>query len=148
MKPAPNEPKAFKYVVMVAVVLVSAIIIGVISVLVTTFIGGQSEAGQACPDKVGRYLRRFAGATIQPRVVWSGCKVGQGLVLRSSFDLDSPGPAVLRAKLQRRGFRKVQFPDDMTGWVRRTDEQRTVIVEQTYRESGVFNLVHAESGIR
>jgi hypothetical protein len=148
MKPSPNEPKAFKWVVWFATALVAAILLGVVAVLVSSLFAWRSDAGDPCPDKVGRYLRRFAGATMQPEVKWSGCKISSGLVLRASFDLDAPGKTVLRSALKRRGFTPLGVEDMARGWVRQTDERRTVIFEYPYRSAGQFTILHAESGVR
>ena len=148
MKPSPNEPKAFKWVVWFATALVAAILLGVVAVLVSSLFAWRSDAGDPCPDKTGRYLRRFAGATMQPEVRWSGCKVGEGLVLRATFDLDDPRQTVLRSTLKRRGFVEIRRPDLATGWFRQTADRRTVIFEYPDRHLGRFTLLHAESGVR
>ena len=137
-----------KWLVGLAVVLVAAVILGVGAVLATSIFSGRSEAGAPCPEKVGRYLRRFAGATMQPDVMWSGCKISSGLVLRASFDLDAPGKTVLRSTLKRRGFQPVTAGDIAQGWLRQAKDQRTVIFEYPNRSDGQFTILHAEAGVR
>ena len=149
VKSPDNEPKAVKFFVGVAVILVSAIVVGVISALATTFVGGQSDAGRPCPDKAGRYLRRFAGATLQPTVTWSGCKIGSsGLVLRASFDLEDSSQSVLAHALDSRGFRSLSFEGYGVAWSRRTSTERTMVFKYDETSLRQYAIVHAESGVR